>query len=284
MLTCSLLALLAVCKKPSDEAESTVGYPPPPRGETHATFTFAGTPKSEDGGFAGRPAMTLRVPREYVWFANILSKNGSVEQLPLQIELPGPTPWQDRPWLKGKKGTPEYDEFMKTWGGRFIATVGTGSGVGGRHLFLDALNSEGRKQDGGSSSFVADGEFYGLVRYTPLRCYSAKDLEEPYSKAFLESKPTDDPRPEPNCRLNRGSAAYFSPATVTNADEVVFIRCNSVQSDCHASFDLEQQGITTYFGHEKVSRWAEIINSTRALVRSFIVRPIPAPLPASTSR
>jgi hypothetical protein len=283
LLACCLVASLSACKR-RDGDDTTLGSRPPPANETHATFTFAEIPKPESGNAPGRPAMTLRIPREYVWFENVLSRNGYAETVPLRIELPGPMPWQERPSLNGKKGTPEYDEFMKGWIGKFIVTVGSGSGNGGRKLFLHALGSGEKKQDGSSGSVVLDGEIYGLVRYSPVKCFSAEHLKQPNLKAFLDAKPPDDPRPEPNCRLDRGSATYFSPAAVTNADEVVFIECRSTQNNCRVNFDFERHGISTDFDHAKVPRWAEIVNPTRELVRSFIVRSVSPAVAASASR
>jgi Ca2+-binding RTX toxin-like protein len=125
-LFCVCAALvLSGCDRATDKADDTeLGYRLP-AGETHLTFTFAEIPAA--GSFKGRPAVTFRIPREYVRFQTVLSKNGQIYQVPLQIELPGPTPFQDRPWLEGKKGTPEWDEFMKGWIGKFIVTVGMGS-------------------------------------------------------------------------------------------------------------------------------------------------------------
>lgn len=263
------LTVVAGCDK-SREGESKIGYRLPAQ-ETHFTFTLEGIPAEES--FQGRPPMTLRVPREYVWFENILRKNGRFAQVPLEVQLPGP---MSTPSLEAKKGTQEYENYMKNRLGRFIVDLGTGSGVGGRAQFLHALKSGARKQDGSYASVVYDGEVYGLVRYSPFRCYFAKDLEEPNSKKFIESKPADDPRPEPNCRLNRGSAIYFSPSSVTSADEIVFIECSSVTRNCEADFDLGRHGMNMNFNQDQLARWAEIVGPTRDLIRSFIVREVPA--------
>src|SRR5690606_23052609 len=131
------------------------------------TFTFPEIPASTS--FKGRPAVTMRIPREYVRFQGVLSRNGQIYQVPLQIELPGPTPWQDHSWLKGKQGTPEWDAFMKGWIGKFIVTLGSGSGVGGRALFVNSINHKNTLM---RTDLVADGEAYGLVRYSPKRCYT----------------------------------------------------------------------------------------------------------------
>ncbi|MDP2015593.1 hypothetical protein [Hydrogenophaga sp.] len=280
-LACVVLTLLASCSRQDDAVESELGYQLPP-GEAHLTFTFAEIPAA--GSFKGRPAVTFRIPREYVRFQTVLSKNGQIYQVPLQIELPGPTPWKDRPWLKGKKGTPEWDEFMKGWIGKFIVTVGSGSGVGGRGLFLNSINHKSVLL---RTDLVADGEAYGLVRYSPKRCYTDEHLKDSQHKAFLEAKPADDPTPEANCRLSRKSAVYFSPISITDPEQVIFMRC--ADASCDASFNFAGRGASMGFRQEQLSRWPDIINPTRKLLHSFIVRDVsgntssPPPSPAIPS-
>jgi hypothetical protein len=263
-LACIAWLLLAACTKQGQAPDPTLGYQLP-AGESHLTFTFPALGPS--GSFKGRPAVTMRIPREYVRFQTVLSKNGQIYQVPLQIELPGPTPWQDRSWLKGKKGTPEWDEFMKGWIGKFIVVVGTGSGLGGRGYFLNSINPKNVQR---RTDMVADGEAYGLVRYSPKRCYTPEDLEQTHLKAFLDAKPTDDPAPEAHCRVDRRWAEYFSPLPIEESERVVSINC--LQDTCNTSFDFEDIGATLYIRGPKLERWPEIVNPTRELLRSFIVR------------
>lgn len=271
--------LLGGCDRSANKADDTeLSYRLPP-GETHLTFTFPELPAA--GSFKGRPAVTFRIPREYVRFQGVLSKNGQIYEVPLQIELPGSTPWQDRPWLKDKKGTPEWDEFMKGWIGKFIVTVGAGSGVGGRDLFLNSISPKNvfRRVD-----MTADGEAYGLVRYAPKRCYTDEHLKDPQIKAFLDAKPADDPTHEANCRLSRRSAEYFSPLSITDPERVVYISC--ADASCHVNFNLAGRGASMSFRQEQLSRWPEIVNPARELLHSFIVREVPittsSPSPATS--
>jgi hypothetical protein len=278
MLCVCAALFLSGCDRSANKADdSELGYRLPP-GETHLTFTFPAIPAA--GSFEGRPAVTFRIPREYVRFHTVLSKNGQIYQVPLQIELPGPTPWQERPWLKGKKGTPEWDEFMKGWIGKFIVSLGSGSGLGGRGYFLNSINPA---DPHGSKDMVADGEAYGLVRYSPKRCYTDEHLKDPQLKAFLEAKPADDPAPEANCRLSRKSAVYFSPLSITDPEEVVYINCTP--TGCFVNFTFDgREGANFHLRNEHLARWPEIVNPIRELLRSFIVRDVPgnaSPLPAS---
>lgn len=270
LCVCATL-LLNGCDRSANKADdSELGYQLPP-GETHLTFTLPEIPAA--GSFKGRPAVTFRIPREYVRFQTVLSKNGQIYQVPLQIELPGPTPWQDHSWLKGKQGTPEWDEFMKGWIGKFIVEVGRkGGGLGGRNYFLNSIDPKNvqRRKD-----MVADGEAYGLVRYSPKRCYTDTQLKDPQLKAFLDAKPADDPAPEANCRLSRQSAEYFSPLNVAEADEVVSIHCATTR--CWANFGItDGLGANITFVHDKLGRWPEIIDPTRELLYSFITSEVPS--------
>lgn len=267
LLACLASAWVVACSKGNSVDDTTLGYRLP-EGETHLTVPFPAIPPSKS--FEGRPAMTMRIPREYVRFQTVLSKHGQIYQVPLQIELPGPTPWQERPWLKGKKGTPEWDEFMKGWIGKFIVTVGSGSGVGGRGLFLNSINHENTLL---RTDLLADGEAYGLVRYSPKRCYTDEDLKDPQLKAFLDAKPADDRAHEANCRLERRAAVYFSPLSITDPEKVIFIRC--ADASCHASFDFSGTGAAMSFRQDRLNRWPEIIGPARELLHSFIVRDVP---------
>ena len=266
-LLCACAALLlGGCDRSANKADddTKLGYQLPPS-ETHLTFTFPEIPAA--GSFKGRPAVTFRIPREYVRFQTVLSKNGQIYQVPLQIELPGPTPWQDRPWLKDKKGTPEWDEFMKGWIGKFIVTLGSGSGVGGRTYFLNSIDPKNvfRRTD-----MVADGEAYGLVRYSPKRCYTDEHLKDPQLKAFLEAKPADDPMQEANCRLDRRGAVYFSPLSIADPEKVVHINCTP--TGCFVNFTFDgSEGANFHFRSEHLTRWPELVNPNRELLRSFIV-------------
>lgn len=275
--------LLSGCDRSANKADdSELGYRLPP-GETHLSFTFPAIPAA--GSFEGRPAVSFRIPREYVRFHTVLSKNGQIYQVPLQIELPGPTPWQERPWLKDKKGTPEWDEFMKGWIGKFIVELGSGSGVGGRGRFLNSISPKNtfRRTD-----MVADGEAYGLVRYSPKRCYTDEHLKDPQLKAFLEAKPADDPMRETNCRVDRQWAEYFSPLAVTNAAEVVAVHC--MGTGCGVGFEVvDGIGASLNIRPGTLDRWPEIVNPTRELLRSFILHDVPSntspppPSPATPS-
>ena len=261
----SAALILSGCNRSTDKLDDTkLGYQLPPN-EPHLNFTFPAIPAM--GSFEGRHAVTFHIPREYVRFQGVLSNNGQIYQVPLHIELPGSTPWRDRPWLKEKKGTPEWDEFMRGWIGKFIVNVGAGSGVGGRGRFLNSINNENEFL---RTDLVADGEAYGLVRYSPKRCYTAEHLADPQLKAFLASKPADDPTPEANCRLSRKSAIYFSPRSITDPERVVFFRC--ADTSCHASFDFSGRGATMRFGQDQLGRWPDIVNPARELLHSFIVR------------
>lgn len=265
LCVCATL-LLNGCDRSANKADnSELGYQLPP-GETHLTFTYPEIPAA--GSFKGRPAVTFRIPREYVRFQAVLGKNGQIYQVPLQIELPGPMPWQDRPWLKGKKGTPEWEEFMKGWIGKFIVDLGAGSGMGGRDRFLNSINPTDPHR---SKDMVADGEAYGLVRYSPKRCLTDEHIKDPQLKGFLDAKPADDPAPEANCRLSRQSAVYFSPLNVTEADQVVIVRCS--ESGCRFGLEvIDGIGASLHVSSDHLPRWPEIVNPARELLRSFIVR------------
>lgn len=267
-MTSGALVLMSACTKSDGVDETKRGHRLPP-GETHLTFTLPELRPS--GSFKGRPAVTFRIPKEYVRFQGVLSRSGQIYQVPLQIELPGPTPWQERPWLKGKKGTPEWDEFTKGWIGKFIVTLGAGSGQGGRGYFLNSISPKNVQR---RTDMIADGEVYGLVRYSPQRCYTPEHLKNPQHKAFLDAKPVDDPMPQANCRVDRRSAEYFSPLTVTEDDEVVSINCATTR--CWSSFGVvDGIGASLSFSHDKLERWRELINPTRELLGSFVVRSVP---------
>lgn len=267
---CAALSLGGCDRSANKDADGTeVGYRLPP-GETHLTFTFPEIPAA--GSFKGRPAVTFRIPRDYVRFQGVLSKNGQIYQVPLQIELPGKTPWLDHSGLKGKQGTPEWDEFMKGWIGKFIVEVGSGSGVGGRSYFLNSINPKNvfRRTD-----MVADGEAHGLVRYSPKRCYTDEHLKDPQLKAFLEAKPADDPVHEANCRLERRAAVYFSPLSITDPEEVVYINCTP--TGCFVNFTFDgAEGANFHIRNEHLARWPELVDPTKELLRSFIVRDTPS--------
>lgn len=267
LFACSVLVALVACQKPDGVNESRLGYQLS-AGETHFQFTFAGVPAS--GTFKGKPSSTFRIPREYVWFENILSRwDGSmwrVSQVPVEIEFPSMKPRQKWPvpW-RGTRAAEEQGKYPPPdW---FLVELGSGSGLGGRGYFLSSISSKNPQR---STDMVADGEAYGLVRYSPKRCYTVEQRRDPQLKVFLDAKPADDPTPEAHCRLSRRSAVYFSPLSITAPEEVVFINCTP--TGCFVNFTFDgMQGANFHFRNEYLARWPEIVDPIRRLLRSFIV-------------
>lgn len=260
-LTATALTLLLGCDRPS-ESGSKVGYHLPPQ-ETHFTFTLQETRGTDSS--VGQSPTTFRVPREFVWFENILSKNEAIETVPLQIQLPGPTPW--KLGAVPEYGTPEWSQFMKDWKGRYLAEIGSGSGTGGRTALLSSVSHNNPQRN---ENVVPDGEAHGLARYSPIRCYTPQNLEQPQLKKFLAEKAPDDPMPQANCRVDRRDSKYVSLPSVTDENSVVYVNCHA--TGCSAAMSFEGRGATVYFSQEKLPRWSEIVTPIRALIRSFIVR------------
>jgi hypothetical protein len=268
-MTCSALVLMSACTKSDGADETKRGHRLPP-GETHLTFTLPEVRPS--GSFKGRPAITFRIPREYVWLEGVLSRRDGaswqVYQVPVEIEYPKLTPRQNR--SIPRRGASAADEFAtqppQEW---YLVKVGSGSGLGGRGYFLNSI-SPGNVQR--RTDMIADGEAYGLVRYSPLRCFTPENLKNPQLRAFLDAKPADDPMPETNCRVARDSSEYFSPLSTMDSESVVSISC--LQNTCNTSFDFEDVGATITIPGNQLARWSEIVNPIRDLLRSFIVREI----------
>jgi hypothetical protein len=213
----------------------------------------------------GRAAITFRIPREYLHQGTTwVEKDGSIKSFAVQFELPGPIPVQDRPWLKGKKGTPEYEKFMQTWQGRFSMDVGRHTAGG------YSVRASMRKNALSSSQLVRDTDIAGLERYSNQVCYEQPYLQEHEPvRNFLAGKEQDDLSPM-NCRLDRRWADLFSPPEITADDQGVAIKCMS--TGCKAYFNAGGRGIAMGISHKDIENWPRIIEPARRLVNSFIVK------------
>lgn len=222
-----------------------------------------------------QPAITLRIPKEYLHEGTTwLDEKGKIKSVAILFELPGPMPWQERPWLKGKKGTPEYEEFMKTWLGKFSMDVKPeGRGYESRMWYRPADCAEKRKQGKIHGScldrYMRDADIAGLERYSTKRCYTPEHLMNPPMKKYLDEKPADDPSPS-NCRLDRLWTVVVSPPEITNDEEGVAIECMS--AGCWAHFSISAVSMSMAINHKDIPRWKEIVEPARGLVRSFIVQ------------
>ena len=266
--------LAAACNKSSDD-DTKLGIRLDPK-QTHLVFTLPAA--SPSGSYPGRKALTFRVPREYVDLDSVLSKNGNIYQLTIPFKLPGPRPQSDDPKAKGPQTAPESSGGAPARSMRVRAQLGTGSGVGGREGLLHSIDPANQH---GRTDLVPDGMAYGLVRYSPIRCYTPEHLKDPQLKAFLDSKPADDPMPQSNCRVDRRGGVLFSPAEVTDEDQVVFIRC--IRLSCGVGLDFEGIGASVSFDYEQLDQWPELVNPARELLRSFIVRDISSTTPQSAA-
>ena len=254
--------LAAACTKLRED-DTKLGISLDPK-QTHLVFTLPAANAS--GSYSGRKTLTFRIPREYVDLDSVLSKNGNIYQLTVPFELPGPRP-QSGHVAKGPQAASQPDGPAPVRSKRIRAQLGTGSGVGGRELLLHSIDPANRH---GRKDLAQDGMAYGLVRYSPIRCYTPEHLKDPQLKAFLDSKPLDDPMPQSNCRVDRRGGVLFSPPEVTAEDQVVYISCGT--SFCWVGFNFDGAWASVNFYYDQLEQWTELVNPARELLRGFIVR------------
>ncbi|WKB50838.1 hypothetical protein [Eleftheria terrae] len=229
----------------------------PAGGENHLDFALPSPPKSAE------KSVRLRIPREYVWLEGIMrEESGEIGEIPIQVELPGPKPWPSGD-TKGRVAAQQKSE-------RFIVRLGAGSAVGGRSRFLRSLQPtmpEGYR----TTDMHPDGELYGLVRHSQIRCYTADALKQTELTEFWKSKPADDPLKQTNCRLDRRSAVYFSPPSVldTAIEQVIFARCSP--SSCSLTFHVGHLSASMHVEPAQLSKWQDLVLPIQDLLRSFIV-------------
>lgn len=209
-----------------------------------------------------RGAVTFLIPEEYIHVSTTWrNKGGAVKSFAIQFELPGPVPVQSHSGLKGKKGTLEYEKFMKSWQGRFSMDIEPAL-VGG-----EGFRRSMRRQASQSDTMQADTDVSGLDRYSTLECFSEKDLSKREVKEFISGKDSDDGSPA-NCRLDRRWVVLVSPKEINKDDEGVGIRCSS--TGCKAYFSVEGCGVSMGISHKDIENWPVIIEPARALVKGFI--------------
>lgn len=208
-------------------------------------------------------AVTFRVPREYVSESTTLTDKEGIYRLAILFELPGPQPAQERPWLKGKQGTDEYKEFMKTWGGKFVVAVRRDYYFGYNHRMASKrmVESIGLK--------VRDTDFMGLERYSLKRCFEPKEMHTPDVISYLNEKEKDD-LSAANCRLDRRIVELISPPSVIGDEEGVFINC--AMTGCSINFSVERRGIEMGISMTRLEQWPEYVGIARKLVSSFVVK------------
>jgi hypothetical protein len=206
-------------------------------------------------------AITLRIPREYLDDRGTLTDEKGIHTISVDFELPGPMPVQARPWLKGKQGTPEYKEFMRTWKGRFTVIVNRDAVRGYDYRISMRKHAEPRGN-------ARDTDLAGLERYSRKICYTAENLKVPAYRAFLDGKEADDSSPL-NCRLQRLDALLMSPIEIKNDDDGVAMDCDP--TGCQAYFSVAGRGLRIGFAEKDIPRWKEIVEPARQLVRSFIM-------------
>ena len=248
--------------------------------EPYLTVDWPDNPYSKE-----QPAITFRIPREYVHQGTTFRGEKSIESISIMFELPKTTPWQDRPWLEAKKGEPEYAEFKKVWFGKFTLDISR----------FDAFSYETRMWK--RSQLQPDSEFderpaststtsfrladwMGLERYTNITCYSLEARRTMLGiNDFLKAKTKEDPSPD-QCSIN--SIQYttlLSPPDITNEDEAIVVECMGV--DCYTYFSVNGRGVRMDISYENLPRWKEFTEPARKLVRSFIVENMP-PLRATS--
>lgn len=234
------------------------------------TFTFPEVPATVD--FEGKPSTTFSIPREYVRFSGVLSRKVSAAwqpyTVPIVVKLPNPKSAKNGK-SKGVRETPEAKERSENSSGWYTVRIGAGSAVGGRARLMDKLRAIGNQQDR-PKTMVADGEVYGLLRYSPVRCYGRRDLKNEQLARFLSEKASDDPVREPNCRVDRAWSEYFSRLTEEVVDDVIYVLCMS--TGCHLYFSVERVSASVYLPHDELEFWQRIVNPSRDLLRTFIIR------------
>lgn len=268
---CLVAATSLGCSDSTDVDSTKLGYKLAPH-ETHLTFTLPETPGAS-GQPPRRPAVTFRIPREFVDLGSVLSKNGNVYQLTIQFDLPEPAPW-------AASGPPAPYQFgdRTTWPPQIRVTLGAGGGIGGRERFLRgiaATNPINKIND-----MTPDGTVHGLVRYSRFVCYSEQELKSPQTQAHLVEKTTDDPMPQANCRVDRRMAVLFSPPEITAEDKVVFIHCS--YTHCHTSFDFAMGcGASLNLHPDHIRFWPSVVSPARNLVQGFIAPSVIDPTSAA---
>ena len=211
-----------------------------------------------------RSAITFHIPKEYLHSGTTWqNEHGQITSFAVQFELPGPIPFQKRPWLE--KGSAEYEEFMKTWIGRFTVDIKP-SLVGGAS-FREGMRREASKAD----MKRADISVAGLERYSTLLCFSESDLIRLEVKEFLATKESND-NSETHCRLDRRWAVLVSPPQVDADDAGLAIRCSS--TGCKAYFSVAGCGVSMSISHANIENWPLIIEPARLLIKSFIINQV----------
>lgn len=210
--------------------------------------------------YTGAKPIRFSVPREYLHEGTtFLNEDGSVKSFAVIFELPGPAPIKERQWLKGKKGTPEYEQFMKRWQGRFSMEIRQ-TGYGGSA----ARESMRREMSNPAAGYSRDGSIAGLERYSSLACLDKRFKNDALDKA-IANKPTDDNAP-PGCMMDRRFIVLISPENI-GPEDAIAMRCMS--TGCKLSFDV--LGRTGYIrlAHKDIESWPKIVSAGKGLARRF---------------
>lgn len=207
-------------------------------------------------------AVTFTIPGEYLHRSTtFLNKDGTVKSFAVLFELSGLKPLQDRSWLKEKKGTQQYEAFMKQWQGRFAMDVhqfSTGNGTG-------SVTEGWRRQTGAGSGYYRDGSIAGLDRYSTSVCIDHRFKSEALAKA-VALKGADDPSP-PGCIINRQWSILVSPVNTPN-DEAAAIVC--MTTGCKMFFDAVGRRASIGIDHKDIKRWSKIKKAGQSLARRFL--------------
>lgn len=210
--------------------------------------------------FSGAKPIRFSVPREYLHEGTtFLNEDGSVKSFAVIFELPGPTPIKERPWLKGKKGTPEHESFMKRWQGRFAMDI-MQTGSGGSAI----RESMRREMSNPAAGYFRDGSVAGLERYSGHACLDKRFKNDALAKA-IANKPADDHSPS-NCMMNRKSIVLISPESV-GPDDAVAMRCMS--TGCKMSFDVVGRTGYIRLAHKDIENWMRIVAAGKKLAKRF---------------
>lgn len=206
-------------------------------------------------------AVTFNIPREYLHESTtFLNKDGTVKSFAVLFELPGPKPLKARPFLKGKKGTPQYEAFMRRWQGRFAMDVSQAGSSGGA-----IAQSMRRQMKNSAAGYYRDGAVAGLERYSRTVCLDTRFKNEALAKA-VANKGADDKSP-PGCVMNRRSIVLISPESNGAADQVG-IDC--MTTGCKMYFDAVGRSASIGIAHKDIKNWSRIKKAGQGLAQKFV--------------
>lgn len=206
-------------------------------------------------------AVTFTIPGEYLHRGTTLvDKDGNVQSFAVLFELRGLKPLQERPWLKGQKGTPKYEAFMRRWQGRFAMDVSQTS-TGGTAV----MHSMRREMRNPAAGYLRDGTVAGLERYSRTACLD-KRLKNAALEKAVALKGADDQSPA-GCIMNRRSVVLIPPEN-TPGSEALGIRCMS--TGCMMDFNAVGRTATIRFDHKDLKNWSKIKKAGQSLAQRFI--------------